>query len=78
MTPIESSIVSDSSKQAVTMVTIEDLELQFNEVLANLENVIKSPLVDGEGEGGREEERGEEEAVEERQSVTSKPINNET
>lgn len=60
------------------MATIEDLELQFNEVLANLENVITSPLVDGEGEGGREEERGEEEAVGERQSVTSKPINNET
>lgn len=78
MTPIESSVVNDSSKQAVTMATIEDLELQFNEVLANLENVIKSPLVDGEGEGGREGERGEEEAVGERQSVTSKPINNET
>ena len=78
MTPIESSIVSDSSKQAVTMVTIEDLELQFNEVLANLENVIASPLVDGEGEEGREGERGEEEAVGERQSVTSKPINSET
>lgn len=70
--------MNDSSKQAVTMVTIEDLELQFNEVLANLENVITSSLVDGEGEGGREEERGEEEAVGERQSVTSKPINNET
>lgn len=78
MTPIESSVVNDSSKQAVTMATIEDLELQFNEVLANLENVIKSPLVDGEGEGGRKGERGEEEAVGERQSVTSKPINNET
>ena len=70
--------MNDSSKQAVTMVTIEDLELQFNEVLANLENVITSSLVDGEGEGGREEERGEEEVVGERQSVTSKPINNET
>uniref|UniRef100_A0A1X7VAF8 Rab-GAP TBC domain-containing protein n=1 Tax=Amphimedon queenslandica TaxID=400682 RepID=A0A1X7VAF8_AMPQE len=68
---VASSVNSESSKQAVAIATIDDLELQFNELLSNLENVIQTPLEyeSKEKEKEEEEEEGEEEQLDNSASV---------